>query len=71
MGKARVDEITAFISRLPDFPKIGTIGDDLAPGLRAIPAPEKAVVCFTVDDLTRGRSSSCASAMPDRTGRRG
>jgi Plasmid stabilization system protein len=52
VGKARVDEITAFISRLSDFPKIGTIRDDLAPGLRAIPAAEKAV-CFTVDDLTR------------------
>jgi plasmid stabilization system protein ParE len=35
-----------------DFPKIGSIRSDILPGLRAIPAAEKAVVCFTVDDAS-------------------
>jgi plasmid stabilization system protein ParE len=53
IGNAKVDEITRFISRLADFPKIGSLRDELSPGLRAIPAAEKAVVCFTVNDETR------------------
>nr|CAD6423001.1 type II toxin-antitoxin system RelE/ParE family toxin [Rhizobium sp. Q54] len=52
-AERRLSEIEAAVYRLADIPKIGTIRDDLAPGLRAIPAAEKAVVCFTVDDLTR------------------
>jgi plasmid stabilization system protein ParE len=50
IGKAKVDEITRFISKLSEFPKIGSTRDDILPGLRAIPAADKAVVCFTVDD---------------------
>lgn len=61
VGKAKVDEITAFISRLEDFPRIGSIRDDLRPGLRAIPASEKAVVCFTVNDETRTVFIICVS----------
>ncbi len=52
IGKSKVDEIVGFISKLSDFPKIGSIRDDIAEGFRAIPASEKAVVCFTVDDET-------------------
>jgi toxin ParE1/3/4 len=50
IGQKKMNEITAFIDRLTDFPHIGTVRSDLYPGLRAIPASEKAVVCFTVDD---------------------
>lgn len=52
VGTAKVDEITDFIGSLADFPKIGSVRNELYPGLRAIPASEKAVVCFTVDDNT-------------------
>jgi toxin ParE1/3/4 len=44
IGQSKINEITAFIERLTDFPHIGTIRSDLYPGLRAIPASEKAVV---------------------------
>ena len=50
VGLAKTDEITEFIESLADFPKIGSVRGTLYPGLRAIPASEKAVVCFTVDD---------------------
>lgn len=52
VGLAKIDEIIAFIDTLSDFPKIGTVRDEISPGLRAIPASEKAVVCFKVDDTT-------------------
>lgn len=52
VGTTKVDEITNFIGSLGDFPKIGSVRNELYPGLRAIPASEKAVVCFTVDDET-------------------
>ncbi|CDZ69179.1 Plasmid stabilization system protein [Neorhizobium galegae bv. orientalis] len=61
IGKSKVDEITLFISRLTDFPQIGTIQDDILPGLRAIPASEKAVVCFTVNDENLTVSILCVS----------
>lgn len=52
-GLAKTDEINDFIESLADFPKIGTVRNELYSGLRAIPASEKAIVCFTVDDNTR------------------
>ncbi|MFB9950401.1 type II toxin-antitoxin system RelE/ParE family toxin [Rhizobium puerariae] len=48
----KLAEIEATTYRLADLPKIGSIRDDLLPGLRAIPAAEKAIICFTVDDET-------------------
>lgn len=35
------------------FPHVGTIRDEIIPGLRALPAAEKAIVCFSVRDETR------------------
>ncbi len=61
IGKAKVDEITRFISKLSDFPKIGSTRDDILTGLRAIPAAEKAVVCFTVNDDSRTVYVLCVS----------
>jgi toxin ParE1/3/4 len=43
-GKAKVDEIAAFISNQAHFPKIGSLRSDVAPGFRAVLAGEKAVV---------------------------
>jgi plasmid stabilization system protein ParE len=61
IGQSKIDEITAFIDRLTDFPHIGSIRSDLYPGLRAIPASEKAVVCFTVDDEAQSVFVLCIS----------
>ncbi len=60
-AQGKLAEIEAVTYRLADFPKIGTIRDDLVPGLRAIPAGEKAVVCFSVDDETRTVFIICVS----------
>ncbi|NEV14996.1 MULTISPECIES: type II toxin-antitoxin system RelE/ParE family toxin [Rhizobium] len=61
VGLAKADEITDFIDRLADFPHIGTVRTDIGPKLRAIPASEKAVVCFTVDDATHVVHIICIS----------
>lgn len=45
----KLDEIEATIARLGEIPT-GSLRDDIAPGLRAIPAGRKAVIAFTVDD---------------------
>ncbi|WP_299613994.1 type II toxin-antitoxin system RelE/ParE family toxin [uncultured Tateyamaria sp.] len=49
----RLDEIEAAIASLTDLPHKGSCRDEIAPGLRAIPAGRKAVVAFTVDDEAR------------------
>lgn len=61
VGKAKVDEIVAFINCLTDYPKIGSLRNDLNPGLRAIPAARKATVCFKVDDERRQLIILCIS----------
>ena len=43
-------EIEQTITDLAHMPHKGSIRDDIAPGLRAIPAARKAVVAFMVDD---------------------
>jgi toxin ParE1/3/4 len=50
VGKQKVAEINRTISKLMQFPHIGSPRPDIAPNLRAIPAADKAVICFTVDD---------------------
>jgi toxin ParE1/3/4 len=45
-------EIEAAIATLKETPHKGSLRDEIAPGLRAIPAGRKAVVAFTVDDDT-------------------
>ncbi|WP_160010118.1 type II toxin-antitoxin system RelE/ParE family toxin [Rhizobium sp. 18055] len=61
VAETKIDEIEHKLYSLTDFPKIGTIRDDIHPGLRAVPASEKAVVCFTVDDLTHSVFIICIS----------
>ncbi len=61
VAKAKVDEIVAFVNRLADYPKIGSLRNELSPGLRAIPAVGKATVCFTVDDQNRTVVILCIS----------
>lgn len=49
----RLAEIETVIDSLQDTPHKGSTRDDIAPGLRAIPAGRKAVVVFSVDDEAR------------------
>ncbi len=55
-GRAIADrkmaEIEAATYRLESLPKIGSVRDDFAPNLRALPVADKGVICFTVDDET-------------------
>ena len=46
----KIDEIEQAIRKLRKVPHIGTVRDEVAPGLRAIPAAGKGVICFVVDD---------------------
>ena len=46
-------EINSTILKLSDFPHVGTVRHDIMPNLRAIPAAEKATICFTINDETR------------------
>lgn len=49
----KLADIEATVQALARTPHNGTIRDDIAPGLRAIPAGRKGVVCFVVDDHCR------------------
>ena len=46
----KLAEIEAAITMLRDTPHKGSLRDEIAPGLRAIPAGRKAVIAFVVDD---------------------
>jgi plasmid stabilization system protein ParE len=50
---AKLQEIEHAVRRLAETPHIGSIRDEISPGLRAIPAGRKAVICFKVDDAAR------------------
>ena len=49
----RLAEIRETIAGLADVPHRGSLRNEIAPGLRAIPAGRMAVVSFTVDDEAR------------------
>lgn len=46
----KLSEIEAAIATLKTTPHKGSLRDEVAPGLRAIPAGRKAVIAFLVDD---------------------
>ena len=46
----RLTEIEEAISALAQTPHKGTLRNEIAPGLRAIPAGKRSVVAFSVDD---------------------
>lgn len=52
VARRKVLELQRAMANLLDYPHVGTVRSDIYPGLRAIPAAEKAVICFTVDDET-------------------
>ena len=49
-AERRLDEIEQTISSLARTPHKGSLRNEIAPGLRAIPAGRRAVIAFTVDD---------------------
>ena len=49
----KLGEIEAAIATLKATPHKGSLRDEIAPGLRAIPAGRKAVIAFVVDDDQR------------------
>ncbi|MDM9647614.1 type II toxin-antitoxin system RelE/ParE family toxin [Rhizobium sp. S163] len=61
VAEDKIDLIEQKLRSLADFPRIGTIRSDLYPGLRAIPASEKATVCFTVNDEAQSVFVLCIS----------
>ena len=50
-AERRLDEFDRFRRRLAEVPHKGSIRDDIAPGVRAIPAGANLVVAFVVDDV--------------------
>ena len=52
-AERHLGEIEAVLASLRDTPHKGSIRDEIAPGLRAIPAGRRAVVAFVVDDTAR------------------
>ena len=52
-SERKIRSIENRINRLRRFPHVGTLRDDIYPGVRAIPVAEKGVLCFKVDDETR------------------
>ena len=46
----KLTEIEQVIAGLARTPHRGSIRDEIAPGLRAVPAGRRAVIAFTVDD---------------------
>jgi len=49
----RLGEIEQAILGLAHMPHKGSVRDEIAPGLRAIPAGRRAVIAFTIDDTTK------------------
>ena len=49
----RLAEVEQTIVGLAQMPHRGSIRDEIAPGLRAIPAGRKAVIAFMVDDTAK------------------
>jgi len=50
IARRKLTEIEQTITNLAHVPHRGSVRDDIAPGLRAIPAARRAVIAFTVDD---------------------
>lgn len=50
VARRKLDAIERTVRRLAQLPHIGSLRDEICPGLRAIPTARKGVVCFVVDD---------------------
>ncbi|AXQ96125.1 type II toxin-antitoxin system RelE/ParE family toxin (plasmid) [Cereibacter azotoformans] len=67
VGARRRAEIEAATADLAQTPHKSSLRDEIAPGLRALPAGRKAVIVFTVDDAPRegyhSRPQLCGSRL--------
>jgi toxin ParE1/3/4 len=61
IAHSKLKEFEKVFDNLADFPHIGSTRNDLRSDLRAIPAGEKGVVCFTVDDRDQSVFIICVS----------
>ncbi|WP_426125144.1 type II toxin-antitoxin system RelE/ParE family toxin [Pararhizobium sp. PWRC1-1] len=61
VAETKINDIEATLLSLHDFPHVGTVRNEIYPGLRIIPAAGKAVVCFTVADDRREAYVICVS----------
>lgn len=50
IAERKLSEIETTLGLLRDTPHIGTLRNDIYPGLRAIPTARKGVITFVVDD---------------------
>ena len=50
LTRKKIIEIEQSIQRLRELPRVGTVGDGIALGLRTVPATGKSVICFMADD---------------------
>lgn len=69
-AERKLDAFADALRRLALTPGKGTIRDEIAPGLRAIPAAGRGVIAFVVDEIrceVRVLAIGCAGS--DRTGR--
>ncbi|MFP3542610.1 type II toxin-antitoxin system RelE/ParE family toxin [Rhizobium sp. SIMBA_035] len=53
IANRKLSEIERATKGLTDFPHKASPRDEVQPGLRVLPAAEKAVICFTVDDADK------------------
>lgn len=53
IAERKLLEIEETVKRLAETPHIGSIRNDIAPNLRAIPTARKGVITFTVDDAKK------------------
>ena len=60
-ARRKLAEIEQQITSLARTPHRGSIRDEIAPGLRAVPAGKSAVIAFTVDDGAREVLIHCIS----------
>ena len=61
VAESKIEQIETTLNALIDFPHIGTTRDEIYPGLRAVPAAEKAVICFTINEQTATVHIICIS----------
>jgi toxin ParE1/3/4 len=61
IAQRKLGEIERVTRGLSDFPYIGSTRDDLQTGLRAIPAGEKAVISFIINEDTQTVMILCIS----------
>ena len=68
----KLAEIEQTIRKLRELPRIGSFRDEIVAGIRAIPAADKGVICFIVDDdrlEVRIMSIGCAGSDWSKTAR--